>query len=266
VRAFTGGYRLSLNMLVMLDDFTPKTGGTLILSGSHRREAMPSSEEFAVGAEQIVGKAGDIVLFDSLTVHSAAPNRSADRRRALTLCLGRPFMKPQMDWPRYLSEAFQTRMDDRVRQLMGFKRPRGGQSRRILPAARALDLQGRSAMSAASERRRLDAVVASYGEAYAPFDAAMRSYMMRTLSPFFRDGPCLQVGCAHGDQTSLLAERFGDLTVVEAARAFLEAAAARATPGVRFVQSLIEDFETDDRYETILFSHVLEHVADPIGR
>lgn len=120
VRAFTGGYRLSLNMLVMLDDFTPKTGGTLILSGSHRREAMPSSEEFAVGAEQIVGKAGDIVLFDSLTVHSAAPNRSADRRRALTLCLGRPFMKPQMDWPRYLSEAFQTRMDDRVRQLMGF--------------------------------------------------------------------------------------------------------------------------------------------------
>src|SRR5580692_7547489 len=34
VRAFTGGYRLSLNMLVMLADFTPATGGTLILTGS----------------------------------------------------------------------------------------------------------------------------------------------------------------------------------------------------------------------------------------
>jgi 2-polyprenyl-3-methyl-5-hydroxy-6-metoxy-1,4-benzoquinol methylase len=120
-------------------------------------------------------------------------------------------------------------------------------------------------MSQAAERQRLDEVVASYGEAYAPFDAAMRGYMMRALSPFFREGPCLQVGCAHGDQTTLLAERFADLTVVEAARAFLDAAAARAGPGVRFVESLIEDFHTDARFQTILFSHVLEHVVDPVA-
>ena len=120
VRAFTGGYRLSLNMLVMLSDFTATSGGTLMLSGSHRTEAMPTPEEFAAGAEQIVGRAGDIVLFDSLTVHSAAPNRSAAPRRALTLCLGRPFMKPQMDWPRYLPESFTATMSEEVRQLMGF--------------------------------------------------------------------------------------------------------------------------------------------------
>jgi len=120
VRAFTGGYRLSLNMLVMLSDFTAETGGTLILSGSHRQEAMPDADAFARGAERITGQAGDIVLFDSCTVHSAAPNRSAARRRALTLCLGRPFMKPQMDWPRYLPPDFQARMSDKVRQLMGF--------------------------------------------------------------------------------------------------------------------------------------------------
>jgi ectoine hydroxylase-related dioxygenase (phytanoyl-CoA dioxygenase family) len=120
VRAFTGGYRLSLNMLVMLSDFTAASGGTRILSGSHRDEAMPSPDGFARHAEQIVGKAGDVVLFDSLTVHAAAPNRSDAPRRALTLCLGRPFMKPQMDWPRYLPESFQARMSEDVRQLMGF--------------------------------------------------------------------------------------------------------------------------------------------------
>jgi ectoine hydroxylase-related dioxygenase (phytanoyl-CoA dioxygenase family) len=81
---------------------------------------MPEPEAFARGAERIVGQAGDIVLFDSCTVHAAAPNRSAARRRALTLCLGRPFMKPQMDWPRYLPPEFQARMSDRVRQIMGF--------------------------------------------------------------------------------------------------------------------------------------------------
>ena len=121
VRAFTGTtYRLSLNMLVMLDDFTAENGGTLILSGSHRTEAMPSAAAFAANAEQITGKAGDIVLFDSQTVHSAAPNLSSAPRRALTLCLGRPFMKPQMDWPRFLPASFQATMSEPVRQLMGF--------------------------------------------------------------------------------------------------------------------------------------------------
>jgi hypothetical protein len=120
VRAFTGDYRLSLNMLVMLADFTVETGATLILSGSHRHEAMPDRDVFERSAERIVGRAGDIVLFDSLTVHAAAPNLSAAPRRALTLCLGRPFMKPQMDWPRYLPAAFQARMSDEVRQMMGF--------------------------------------------------------------------------------------------------------------------------------------------------
>jgi 2-polyprenyl-3-methyl-5-hydroxy-6-metoxy-1,4-benzoquinol methylase len=120
-------------------------------------------------------------------------------------------------------------------------------------------------MSAAAERQRLEDVVASYGGAYAPFDTAMRGYMMRTLAPHFRDGPCLQVGCAHGDETSHLAERFADLTVVEPARAFLESAAARAPPSVRFVEGLVEDFETDRRFEAIFFSHVLEHVEDPVA-
>ena len=120
VRAFTRDYRLSLNMLVLLAEFTPLTGGTRILSGSHHIEQMPSAELFERRAEQIVGNAGDIVLFNSLVVHSAAPNQSNDRRRALTLCLGRPFMKPQMDWQRFLSHEFQASMTPSVRQLFGF--------------------------------------------------------------------------------------------------------------------------------------------------
>jgi hypothetical protein len=120
VRAFSRDYRLSLNMLVMLADFTSASGATLILSGSHLSEAMPSDGDFQARAEPIMGRAGDIVLFDSLTVHAAAPNRSLAPRPALTLCLGRPFMKPQMDWPRYLPQTFQKRMTEEVRQLMGF--------------------------------------------------------------------------------------------------------------------------------------------------
>ena len=120
VRAWTRDYKLSLNMLVMLDDFTPANGATLFLAGSHRTEAMPSRAAFDAGARQVTGRAGDILLFDSLVVHAAAPNRSDANRRALTLCFGRPFMKPQMDWPRFLPAAQEPALSPRARQLLGY--------------------------------------------------------------------------------------------------------------------------------------------------
>ena len=120
VRAFSRDLRLSLNMLVLLDSFTAQSGGTMVLSGSHATEAMPSSEEFERSAEQIVGEPGDIVLFDSLLVHSAAPNRGEARRRALTLCLGRPWMKPQIDFPRFIPPERHAALSATERQLYGF--------------------------------------------------------------------------------------------------------------------------------------------------
>ena len=66
------------------------------------------------------GRRAIILLFDSLVVHAAAPNRSAAKRRALTLCFGRPFMKPQMDWPRFLPEGAEAGLSEKARQLLGY--------------------------------------------------------------------------------------------------------------------------------------------------
>jgi hypothetical protein len=120
IRAFTVGYRMSLNMLVMLDDFTAENGATLLLDGSHQVEALPEPDLFHRHARQVLGKAGDILLFDSLLVHSSAPNRSGQIRRALTITLTRPWMKPQIDFPRYLSAEAQARLTPLARQLLGF--------------------------------------------------------------------------------------------------------------------------------------------------
>ena len=116
-----------------------------------------------------------------------------------------------------------------------------------------------------AERARLEAAAASYGETIAPFDALMRGYMMRTFAPWFVDGACLQVGCAHGDQTSLLLERFEDLTVLEPTPGFIDVARRKVGGRVRFVEGLVEAFDTADRFDTIVFSHVLEHVEDPVA-
>ena len=120
VRAFSPGYRLSLNMLVMLDDFTRENGATLVLEGSHRTESAPDAEAFARDARPVTGRAGDVILFDSLLVHSGAPNHTPTPRRALTLCFGRPFMKPSMDWPRYLPAGTEARASAVGRQLLGY--------------------------------------------------------------------------------------------------------------------------------------------------
>lgn len=120
IRAFSPGYPLSLNMLVMLDDFTEENGATRLLPRSHLTPDMASDADFARGAISVTGAAGDIVLFDSLMVHAAAPNRSQGPRRALTLCFGRPFMKPQMDWPRFLSSEAAAGLTAKGRQLLGY--------------------------------------------------------------------------------------------------------------------------------------------------
>jgi len=120
VRTWSNGFRLSLNMLILLDDFTIENGATRLLEGSHRIEAMPSADQFADQAISLTGRAGDIILFDSLVVHSAAPNHGTALRRGLTLCFGRPFMKPQMDWPRFLPVETHNGLTPTARQLLGF--------------------------------------------------------------------------------------------------------------------------------------------------
>jgi len=120
VRQFTRDVRMSLNMLIMLDDFTAETGGTLILNGSHLVEAIPAPDMFSRLAERVTGRAGDIILFDSQVVHSAGENLGGNRRRALTMCLGRPWLKPQIDFPRYLPASAEGALSPMARQLYGF--------------------------------------------------------------------------------------------------------------------------------------------------
>jgi 2-polyprenyl-3-methyl-5-hydroxy-6-metoxy-1,4-benzoquinol methylase len=102
------------------------------------------------------------------------------------------------------------------------------------------------------------------GRRYAyDFDHIMRGYMMRTLRPWFRGGPALEVGCYDGASTALLAAEFADLTVVEASAALIERARGRVPPEVRFVHGLVEQVQLEARYRAIFLVHTLEHIDPP---
>jgi 2-polyprenyl-3-methyl-5-hydroxy-6-metoxy-1,4-benzoquinol methylase len=97
------------------------------------------------------------------------------------------------------------------------------------------------------------------------FDHVVRRFMMRTLEPFFLPGKALELGCFEGDTTRLYAERFNDVTVLEAAASLIEVARQRVPTSVKFIHSTIETARLDQEYDQIFLVHTLEHLDDPVA-
>ncbi|GAB3259946.1 phytanoyl-CoA dioxygenase family protein [Chitinimonas naiadis] len=119
VRTYSGDFKLMINMLVMVDEFTEQNGATKLIPGSHLVEARPDEAYFEQHAVRALGPAGSIVLFDSNLWHSAAPNVSDKARVALTPTFTRAFVKQQLDYPRMLGEDFPK--TEKLRQLLGYR-------------------------------------------------------------------------------------------------------------------------------------------------
>lgn len=95
------------------------------------------------------------------------------------------------------------------------------------------------------------------------FDTVLRGYMMRTLDPFLRPGRALELGCYKGDVTELIAQRYADVTVVEASDELIAATTRRLGTRVRFVHSTFEAAVLDGTFDAVFLMHTLEHLDDP---
>lgn len=120
IRTFSGALPLMLNMIVLLDDFTPENGATLLLPGSHLHEEKPSDAEFAAHAVPALGPAGSIVLFNSNLWHAAGHNKTQNIRRCITPTFTKPFMKQQADYPRILGYDYADKLSERMKQILGY--------------------------------------------------------------------------------------------------------------------------------------------------
>ncbi len=120
IRSFTGDFKMAIQMIVLLDDYTLDNGATYFLSGSHRQEDKPEDDFFYEHADRAIAKKGSIVLFDSNIWHAAGNNNTDGPRRALTLTFTRPFFKPQFDFPRFLGYEFGESLNNHLRQVIGY--------------------------------------------------------------------------------------------------------------------------------------------------
>ena len=82
---------LKLSSIWMLTEFSPHTGGTLIIPGSHRAPTNPSGGELHdreaphPSEMQISGAAGSVMLFDSRLWHCVTTNSSEEPRIAMNV-------------------------------------------------------------------------------------------------------------------------------------------------------------------------------------
>jgi ectoine hydroxylase-related dioxygenase (phytanoyl-CoA dioxygenase family) len=120
VRTHTGNFRILANVLIPLDDFTIENGATYFAPKSHLSPEKPEESDFYDGAERLLAHAGDIFLFDSNIWHCAGINQTNAPRRALTLTYSRPFVKQQLDYPKFLGAKYGAAASPETRRILGY--------------------------------------------------------------------------------------------------------------------------------------------------
>lgn len=115
------GYDFNIGIIWALDDYTPENGGALkVLPGSHHSAQAPDEDLFERHCQQVVCKAGALLVFSARMFHRTAFNATQQWNHSMTLNACRPFMKPRMDWVRFIRPEISDQLNAQGRRLLGF--------------------------------------------------------------------------------------------------------------------------------------------------
>lgn len=93
----------------------------------------------------------------------------------------------------------------------------------------------------------------------------MHPYLLKAFDPFRRPGSLLELGCHEGEFTRRLLSIFADVTCVEGSSTAIETARGKLGDQATFIHSTFEQARLPRRYDNVVMTHVLEHVADPVA-
>ena len=115
------GYIFNMGVIWALDDYEVDNGGALkILPGSQHSDIKPELEFFDKNSVQALCKAGSLVLFNARVFHRTCENSTDRWNHSMTLNACRSFMKPRMDWVRFISKEISDQLNPQARRVIGF--------------------------------------------------------------------------------------------------------------------------------------------------
>ena len=98
-KTFISSELLSINIFILLDEFTAANGGTYLVPNSHHISEMPSEKYIEQNQIQIEAPAGSAVIFDSMLWHKGGMNSTQKPRLAMNNQFTKAFIKQQLNYP-----------------------------------------------------------------------------------------------------------------------------------------------------------------------
>lgn len=95
----------------------------------------------------------------------------------------------------------------------------------------------------------------------------MHYYFIEAFKPFFKQSKCLEIGSNKGQFTERLQHYFTDITCVEPSTTAITEAKdnIKCYFSTRFINDIFENIDFDCKYDTILATHILEHIESPVN-
>jgi ectoine hydroxylase-related dioxygenase (phytanoyl-CoA dioxygenase family) len=117
---FTSSKPIAVSVLLCVDEFNEKTGGTYILSGTHKQEEFPSDAYVKKNQEVINANVGDLIVFDSMIYHRTGKNFSNLTRRCINNIYALPILKQIISFPKMLGIRKDIK-DKLTRMILGYE-------------------------------------------------------------------------------------------------------------------------------------------------
>jgi ectoine hydroxylase-related dioxygenase (phytanoyl-CoA dioxygenase family) len=120
VRSFSNQKKIMLIAIMLLDDSTLKNGATWILKGSAKLNKKPDDKYFFDNGTRVLGKKGDIILFDGNVWHASGINITSKPRVIVTAAFTKPYIKQGLDYPRAFGLDYRHSISDQLKQTLGY--------------------------------------------------------------------------------------------------------------------------------------------------
>lgn len=116
----------------------------------------------------------------------------------------------------------------------------------------------------ADEKTRQDSFPWERSKYHTDYNAVLAHYKVVSCLEHAKGSSLLDLACGDGLMTSMFAQHFERVVGVDASGAHI-AEARRRLPQALFFESLIEDFEINEKFDAVFLLDILEHVIDPVA-